>query len=385
MFTVIINYFKIKTTIMKKIFLSNVIALTAFIATAQMDIPPDGGNIKACISEDVGITSISIKYCRPGMKGREGKIWGIVVPNGFGAFNFIRFNNSSPWRAGANEATVISFEHDIKLEGKDLKAGTYALFMAMGTDSVQLIFSRQADTWGSFYYREEDDVLRVKVKPVVLDKAVEWLKYEFIEHKEKSCVIAMQWEKLSVPFKVEVDVDNIVLARIKEQAQGVKGFISANWLQASRYFFMKGINMEEALGWAQRAVTGQPFGQSGFDAYKNLAMGYEKMNRMPQADSVMNAGLTIANINQYIAYGTALIAQKRKDNRAAEIMLAARVKFGDVYAVNNGLSYVYSAKGDYAKALEYANKALTQAPAPQLKTSINSNIEKLKAGKDINQ
>ncbi len=368
---------------MKQIILSVAITLTAIVTTAQMDIPAVGFNPRASISEEVGITSISIKYSRPGVKGREGKIWGGVVANDFGTFSFISNRNTSPWRAGANEATVISFEHDVKVEGMNLKAGSYALFMAMGTDSVLLIFSRETEAWGSFYYREADDVLRVKVKPIALDKSVEWLKYEFIEHKEKSCVIAMQWEKLSVPFKVEVDVDNIVLARIREQAIGVKGFISANWLQASMYCFDKNINMEEALGWARRAVSGQPFGQSGFDAYKNLATGYEKLNRLSEADSVMNTGLSIANISQHISYGRALLVQKRKD-RALDIMLAARAKYGDVYAVNNGLSFAYSAKADYAKALEYANKALVQAPAPQLKTGINANIEKLKAGKDIN-
>lgn len=368
---------------MKQVILSIVITLTALVAMAQMDLPPVGFNPRATISEEVGITSISIKYSRPGVKGREGKIWGGVVANGFGAFSFITYRATSPWRAGANEATIISFEHDVKVEGRDLKAGSYALFMAMGTDSVLLIFSRLTDAWGSFYYREEYDALRVKVKPVPLDKSVEWLKYEFIGHKEESCTIAMQWEKLSVPFKVEVDVNNIVLARMRAEFTGVKSFVSANKLQASMWCFDKNINMEEALGWAQSAVTGKPFGQSGFDAYKNLAYGFEKLNRLPQADSVMNEGLAIADINQFISYGRTLIKQNRKD-RALDIMLAAKTKFGDVYAVNNGLIYAYSAKGDYKKALEYANKALLQAPAPPLKTAISENIEKLKAGKDVN-
>ncbi len=369
---------------MKKIILSIVITLTAIVVTAQMDIPPVGFNPRANISEEVGITSISIKYSRPGVKGREGKIWGGVVANGFGTFSFITNMPTSPWRAGANEATIISFEHDIKVEGKDLKAGSYALFMARGTDNVTLIFSKQAGAWGSFYYTEENDVLRVNVKPVVLDKAVEWLKYEFIEHKENHCVIALQWEKISVPFKVEVDVDNIVLARMRAELTGVKGFISANLLEASMYCFDKNINTAEAMDWARRAVTGQPFSQSGFDAYRNLATGYEKLNRLPQADSVMNEGLTIANINQYIGYGRTLITQKRSD-RAIEVILGARAKFGDVYAVNNRLSYAYSAKADYAKAIEFAKKALAQATSPQAKATVTANIEKLKAGKDINQ
>lgn len=368
---------------MKKIICLTTTMLIVLYASSQMDIPPVGFNPRATISEEVGITSISINYSRPGVKGREGKIWGGLVANGFGTFNFTTYGLTSPWRAGANEATVITFEHDVKLEGKYLKAGSYALFMAMGTDSVTLIFSRQAGAWGSFYYREENDVLRVNVKPVVLDKSVEWLKYDFIEHKEKSCLIAMQWEKLSVPFIVEVDVDNIVLARMRTEFTGVKGFTSANRLQASMYWFDKNINMEEALGWAQSAITGKPFGQSGFDAYNNLAAGYEKLNRVPQADSVMNEGLQIANLNQYISYGRGLISQKRK-SRALDVMLGAQKRFGDVYAVNNGLSYAYSATNNYTKALEFANKALIQTTSPQAKATLSANIEKLKARKDIN-
>lgn len=354
-----------------------------FQSNAQMDIPPVGFNPRSTIAEEVGITSITIKYSRPGVKGREGKIWGSVVAYGFGSFNFINGNMSSPWRAGANEATIISFEHDVKVEGKDVKAGSYALFMALGKDSATLIFSRQTDAWGSFYYTPESDVLRVKVKTASLEKTVEWLKYEFVEHTENSCVIALQWEKLSVPFTVQVDVQNIVLARIRAELTGAKGFSSANNLQASMYCFENKINLEEAIGWARRAVTGQPFAQSGFEAYRNLASGYETINRTPQADSVMNEGLLIANINQYTGYGKALIAKKRIE-RAIEVLLGAGKKFGDVYAVNNGLSYAYSAKADYAKALEFATKAMTQAP-PQAKVMIAANIEKLKAGKDINQ
>ncbi|HWJ02997.1 MAG TPA: DUF2911 domain-containing protein, partial [Verrucomicrobiae bacterium] len=259
---------------MKPIVLFLITALTAATSNAQMDVPPNGGNIKAAVSEEVGITSITINYSRPGVKGREGKIWGTLVPYGFNSPNFISQKANSPWRAGANEATTISFEHDVKVEGKDLKADTYALFMAIDPDSTLLIFSREKEAWGSFFYRPEDDVLRVKVKSTPLDKAVERLKYEFIDHQEKSCTVAMQWEKLSVPFKVEVDVDNIVLARVREQMISGKGFVSGNLLHASWYFLPKNSNLEEVLGWAQRAVTGFPYGQSQFENYRTLATAY---------------------------------------------------------------------------------------------------------------
>jgi hypothetical protein len=100
---------------MKKFIISSIILVCSLFTTAQMDIPPVGFNPRATISEEVGITSITIKYSRPGVKGRERKIWGGVVASGFGTFSFINGSMSSPWRAGANEATVINFEHDVKI------------------------------------------------------------------------------------------------------------------------------------------------------------------------------------------------------------------------------------------------------------------------------
>ena len=366
---------------MKRSLIFSTVFFSVLNSFAQMDLPPSGGNPRATVTEEVGITSISIKYSRPDVNKREGKIWGDgnTVPYGFKEQNLITNKNTNPWRAGANENTVITFEHDVKVEGRDLKAGSYGLFMAMGADNVTLIFSNQFEAWGSFYYDEKYDALRVNVKPVALDKSVEWLKYEFIEHKEKYCVIALQWEKFSVPFKVEVDVENIVLARMREQVTSQKGFNAFNMLAASQYFVGKNINLEEALAWSQRAANTKTF-----STLNNLGTNYTKLNRLTQADSTMNEALVFANPNQYMAYGRSLIQQKRLD-RALEIFNANQKKNGDVYTVNAGFMSYYSAKGDFKKALEYADKASAQAPNEGAKTAVNGSIVKLKEGKDINQ
>lgn len=367
---------------MRKLLLAAVLCTVLQNAHAQMDLPPGGGNPRATISEEVGITSITIKYSRPDVNKREGKLFGSKVPYGFSEQNNVSGKNDAPWRVGANEATTVSFEHDVKVEGKDIKAGTYALFMAMGTDNVTLIFSNQNEAWGSFSYKPEDDVLRVDVKPVKLDKSVEWLKFEFTQHSEKYCVVAMQWEYVSVPFRIDVDVDNIVITKLRKEMTSRKSFIPALELQAAQYCLNKNINLEEALAWSKNAITG-PAGQKTYITLRNLATAYEKLNRIPDADSIMNEALLIATANQYTAYGRILIGQKRAD-KALEVFKASQKKYGDIFGVNSGLVNGYSAKGDYKNALKHAEKAVAQAPDENSKKQMEGFITKLKEGKDIN-
>ena len=185
-----------------------------------------------------------------------------------------------------------------------------------------------------------------------------------------------------IPFTVEVDVENIVLASLRDQVKSQKGFNSTNLIQACQYCFNKNINIEEAVGWAQRAITGIG-GQKSYPSLRNLATGYEKLNKLNQADSVMVEALTMANVNQFTGYGRALISQKRMD-KAMEIFIANQKKNGDVFAVNNGLMYGYAAKSDFKKALQSAEKAMSQAPNDVAKKTLEGQIVKLKDGKDVN-
>ena len=220
--------------------------------------------------------------------------------------------------------------------------------------------------------------MRVTVKTIKLEKSVEWLKYEFIEQKEKSCIIALLWEKLMIPFKIEVDVDNIVINRLREQVTSQRGFNQLNLVAAANYCLNKNINLEEALSWSQRAA-----GFKSYSTLRTLATAYEKLNRLKEADSVMVEALTMATAAQYIGYGRALITQKRAD-KALEILLAGKTKLGDVFAVNNGLMFGYAAKADYKNAIVYATKAMVQAPNDAAKKTLEEQIVKLKEGKDIN-
>src|SRR5690349_23801806 len=116
----------------------------AFAACSFAQIPltvsPSGGNKKASVSERIGLTDITIHYDRPGVKGREGKIWGQLIPVGYIDPGF-GSSKSSPWRAGANENTTIEFSHDVTIEGQPIKAGRYGFFIAYDPNESTLIFS----------------------------------------------------------------------------------------------------------------------------------------------------------------------------------------------------------------------------------------------------
>src|SRR6201989_1227890 len=169
----------------------------------SMTALPSGGNKKAAVSERIGLTDVTLTYDRPAVKGREGQIWGKLVPEGYTDQGF-GTSKAAPWRAGANENTTITFSTDVMIEGKPLPAGKYGFFVAYGASECTLIFSHNNSSWGSFFYDPKEDALRVTVKPVALDKEVERLRYEFVDQKEDAATIALEWEKLSIPFNVKV-------------------------------------------------------------------------------------------------------------------------------------------------------------------------------------
>lgn len=203
-------------------------------AKSQLTTPADGGNKKASVSEEIGVTKITINYDRPAVKGREGKIWNNLVHAGYKDLGF-GTSKAAPWRAGANENTRISFSTDVKIEGQRLKAGAYGFFAAMGTGEATLIFSNNSSSWGSYFYDPKEDALRVNVKTVPLNESIERLKYEFFDQADNSATVALLWEKLKIPFKVEVDFVKTQMESYRKELSTNTGFRSEAWQQAAQF------------------------------------------------------------------------------------------------------------------------------------------------------
>lgn len=368
---------------MKKLFLLVSFTILYLNTQAQyLTTPPDGGNKKAAVTERIGMTDIVINYDRPGVKGRDGKIWGQLVHFGFQDLGF-GTSKAAPWRAGANENTTITFGADVKIEGKDLSAGKYGLFMAVQENEVIVIFSKNSTSWGSYFYDATEDVLRVSVKPLKDQPFVERLRYDFVDQTENAATVALLWERWKIPFKVETDVHKAVLASFRNELRGEKGFVWQSWNQAASYALRNNVDLEEGLIWAEKSISESFVGEANFTTLTTKAQILNKLGRNTEAESSMKEAVLKGNIQELNNYARQLLAQK-KNTEALEVFKLNAAKNPNIFMATMGLVRGYSAVSDFKNALKYAKLALPQAPDAQSKTSVEKMILTLTEGKDIN-
>ena len=358
---------------------------SAFDGTAigQLTSLPRGGNKRATVSEEIGITDVIIRYSRPGVKKREGHIWGELIPTGFSQLGY-GFKNPTPWRAGANENTTIEFTTDVKVEGRILSAGKYGFFVAYDPNECTLIFSKNSTSWGNFFYDSTEDALRVKVKPGKTDKSVEWLKYEFTDQTSSSATIQLQWEKVTIPFRVDVDVIKMQLASFRKELRGgvaLPGYWQP-WNEAASYCLANHTNLEEALLWADSATSSIFGGTRNFETWQTKAAILDSLGRKAEGAEAMKRAMSYVDDLQGYVYGCTLVNAKRPQE-AFEIFKMIYDKFPNSLFTNIGMATGYSALGDYKTALTWALKALPLAKGGN-KILIEGNIRDLQNGKDMN-
>jgi tetratricopeptide (TPR) repeat protein len=371
---------------MKKYLFLLVIVLFAIPSVAQVPYnaaAANGYTKKAIVAEQIGLTEVSITYHRPAVNGREGKIWGGLIPQGFTNQGFGN-GKLTPWRAGANENTVIEFDHDVKIQGLVLPKGKYALFIAYDPVKSIVIFSKRTDAWGSFFYDEKDDALRIEAEPKPLEKSVEYLKYEFSGETINSAVISLSWEKLSISFKVEVDHLKQQFEAFVAESQNPRGFTSQGLNIAANWALQNNYQLEKALEWAT-AATGPNFpgDPTSFSALTTKAAILDKLGKTSESAVVIKTALPFGSLGQLQQYGRQLLTAKNP-KAAMTVFQYNYDKNPNQFIALTGMARGLSANGEYEKALEYASKALPLATNEANKLAVQAMIDKLKAGKDIN-
>jgi tetratricopeptide (TPR) repeat protein len=355
---------------MRRAFLSAIGLIAVLIATipyaaaqsALLDLPRASQHAR--VLQRVGITDITINYHRPLAKGR--KVFG-----GLEAYGKV-------WRAGANENTTIEFSDPVTVEGKPLAKGIYGLHMIPGESDWTVIFSKNSSSWGSFSYDQAEDALRVTVKSHP-DEMHEALTYDFDDPKENAVTIVMRWDKVAVPFKVEVNTNQVVEESLHNQLRGRAQYEWQAWDEAATYLLDNKVNPEEALKDANNSIQIN-------DVFENeitKARALDALNRKDEATVARNKAIDIGTAIQLHGYGRQL-QQQGKQEEAFAVFRNNIKKFPDHFITHNEAARIACAKGDFDTAVKEM-KLSANGANPQFKPATEALVRRLEAKEDINK
>jgi tetratricopeptide (TPR) repeat protein len=297
---------------------------------------------------------------------KDRKIWDGLVPYG------------KVWRAGANENTTITFTDPVIIEGKALDKGTYGLHMIPNADQWTIIFSKNSTSWGSFTYDQAEDALRLTVKPGTADMH-NALTYDFDQVQPDSAVVEMEWEKVAVPFKVAVDVHDVVQASLKKQLRNLSQYTWMSWDDAATYLLGEKIGLDEALAYSNKSVANE----DRYDNETTKSQILAALSRKDEAATAEKKALELANPLQVHLYARQLQGEKRSEEAFAIFRENAK-KHPDQWFVHTGMARIYSSQGKFDDAAKEMKLAKTAAPDNQ-KSYLDGLVTQLESKHDINQ
>jgi len=358
----------------KPISIKHAIVLLATFASAHVwaqVTTPRTPSPASKVSQTIGISTVTIKYSRPSVKGRE--VWGKLVPYGWNVQAF-GAGNSAPWRAGANENTTIEFSHTAKIGGQVVPAGIYGLFFVINADdSGEVILSKDYRSWGSFFYNASQDQLRSKITARSIPNT-ELLTYDFINLTKNSGELVLNWEKKQFPVVIEFAVDEIVMANATEELKSTTGFTPFGFSSAANYALQNNINLDKGLAWIDQALQ-----QNQNFAFKNIKSGIlRKLGKTAEADQLMTEAVATGNEVEINGYGYQLLNQGQND-KAIEILTINTQRYPKSANAFDSLGEAYAIKGDKQNAIKNFKKSLSMNPPAATKANSEKYMQQLDA------
>jgi hypothetical protein len=266
---------------MRSLLLTALLALPFAAALAAQDKPapvrltPLRVSPACTVSQEIGVSKLDLAFARPAVKGR--KIWGGLVPYG------------EVWRAGANNATVITFSHAAKVAGKDVPAGPYGFFVIPGEKSWTLILNRKAKQWGAYEYKKEDDFLRWEAMPQA-GSHLEYLDYRVIPVDSGTAMVELGWEKLRVSFPVAFDTKGIYWSQLEDKLKLAPDTDWVPWYQAAAYCQDQGIEAQKALAWIEKSLKAE----EGYRNHETAARICRDAKRLPEAQAHLQKAIDLS-------------------------------------------------------------------------------------------
>jgi hypothetical protein len=343
---------------MKHTAIAIALLLLTLPAFSQSAIRTPEASPAASVGQTIGVTDVNITYHRPAVNKR--RIWNGLVPY------------DTPWRTGANENTTISFSTPVKIEGKDLPAGTYALYAIPSASQWTIIFSKFTGDWGVYNYDPAEDALRVNVTPQATQNSEERLVYTFDDMTNSSGTASLRWEKLRVPFKIDVDLTSTMRANIAETLRGGKHWDANAWAASARWELNNG-SPDTALTYADHALSLAITSTT----LRTKAAVLEKKGDAKGAAELRERAKPLTTEAGIIGNGYGPLVGAKKYDEAITFLnnyATAHPTSTELWRVYAGLGEAYAAKGDAAKAKENFDKAMAAAHDTAERTEVWDSI-----------
>lgn len=273
----------------------------------------------------------------------------------------------------------MTVSHDVKINSKDLKAGTYGLYLQLEKDKPWTwIFNRNSSSWGAYYYNPAEDILRVEATPE--DCAyTEWLTYGFDDRQLLSARAYLQWENKRIGFTVEVPNGlQLYVNKMRDELTSFAGFNSDNWLRNARFCLRNKISLEEALAWVDISMNSERFnGRKNFPAMQTKSEILVALGKTAEAEAVMKEAMPLGTVNDIHQYGRSLLTAGKNSQALDVFKLNRQLHKEDLFTTFVGLARGYTAMGNKKEAIKNWEIALKNVPEDQ-KANIQAFQEELK-------
>lgn len=332
------------TILKKNSFILFLILLTTSLTAQNVTTPRVSP--QSSVSQRVGISDIHILYHSPAVNQR--KVWGGLVP-----FNQV-------WRAGANENTIISFSDPVTVEGSAIDAGSYGLYMKPSESKVEIIFSKATKNWGTVPPTDDEIVATVTVQPQE-GLHQEWLSYDFADRGGSEVTAQLKWGTWIIPFKIAVDVPNIVLNNMRAELKGQSGFGYLGMETAARYCLQNNIGLDEAMTWIDLSINAER-------RFSNLSVKaglLRNQGKEDEAKNLMEEAVQLATPVQTNVYGYQLL--NGGDTKGAIKVFLRNIKetpktHAFYWGFLDSVGEAYLKDNDKSNALKYYRMAKEYAP-----------------------
>lgn len=320
----------------------------------SLSIPKVSPRVESTYS--IGATRVKIAFGSPSVQGRD--VWNNqhVIP---------QQGKPYPWRAGANENTVISFDTDVFIEDIPLPAGSYGFHVIPNGHLHTLLFAELDNLWGSYYLNIEKDVV---LKVVVEDSTCafsEQMNFELVNTTESRAIVALKWADRVIPFEVSVDLNKTVLEKLRYELNGENTYRWRAWNDAAAWCVRRNTNLEEALIWVNRSIGG---GYGGFGGDQNMVnLGtkikvLQALGEPKELDQTFELALSQPySIDDAHHFGGMLI-EINEPNKAIDFYSESLKKYKNEWGIQYMISIAYYESGNTKKAKIYLNKCKDNAP-----------------------